>query len=67
MCAAENLFIEDGDVTLDELPSAEKCAELSARFEREGFWPNVFRINERGNVDVLVIDGDTYAIVGGWV
>lgn len=60
--------IADDDVRLDHIPDVDECAELLAKFERAKFWPNVWHINERGNVDLLNITGkDGATIVRSWV
>jgi len=47
--------IEDDDLQLDHIPTIGECRAIIRQWNREQFWPNVFHINERGNVDQLVI------------
>lgn len=61
--------IADDDVRLDHLPDVDEVRELLARFEAESFWPNVWHVNERGNVDLLSLNAETgeATIVRSWV
>ena len=47
--------MQDDDLKLDHIPDVAECRAILARFKAENFYPNVFHINERGNVDQLVI------------
>lgn len=55
----DDIFIED----FDEVP------EVIERMNADQYWPNVWRINERGNVDLLSINLKTgeYEIYRSWV
>ena len=53
----------DDDVKLDHIPDVRECRSLRAKFEADGFWPNVWHVNERGNVDLLSIGHNGAKIV----
>lgn len=59
--------IADDDVTLDHIPDEFECWRLMAQFNQDNFWPNVWHINERGNVDLLRIEYAGASIVQSWV
>jgi len=58
--------IDDDDITVSDLDEIPAVVE---RMNREGFFPNVWHINERGNTDLLSINSDTgeYSILKSWV
>lgn len=58
---------QDGDLMLDHIPSVAECRRLRAQFRRDGYWPNVFHVNERGNVDLLQIGWNGAKIIHSWV
>ena len=59
--------IADEDVQLDHIPNVRECRALRRRFAARKFYPNVWHINERGNVDLLVIGYNGAKIVQSWV
>ena len=59
--------IEDDDVRLDHIPDVAECRELHEKFKADGFWPNVWHINERGNTDLLSVGWNGAKIVKSWV
>ena len=58
--------IDDDDITISDLDEIPAVVE---RMNREGFFPNVWHINERGNTDLLSVNADTghYEILKSWV
>jgi len=58
--------IEDDDITISDLNEIPVVVE---RMNRDGFFPNVWHINERGNTDLLSVNADTgdYKILKSWV
>jgi hypothetical protein len=58
--------IEDDDITISDLNEIPVVVE---RMNREGFFPNVWFVNERGNTDLLSVNADTghYKILRSWV
>ena len=58
--------IEDDDITVSDLNEIPAVVE---RMNRDGFFPNVWYINERGNTDLLSVNADTghYEILKSWV
>lgn len=42
--------------TYDDMDEALK--DINARMEREQFWPNIYYVNERGNIDLLDSSGN---------
>lgn len=60
--------IQDDDLILDHIPDGPQSRALLAEMAREKFWPNVWRVNERGNVDLLRLRRRGGAvIVASWV
>ena len=59
--------ILDDDLTLDHHPDIRECRQLLAKFRADGFCPNVWHINERGNTDLLSIGHNGSKIVKSWV
>jgi hypothetical protein len=47
--------MQEEDLKLDHIPDVSECRQILKQWEQDQFWPNVFHINERGNVDQLVI------------
>ena len=58
--------IEDDDITVSDL---NEIPDVVERMNRDGFFPNVWHINERGNTDLLSVNADTgdYKILKSWV
>jgi hypothetical protein len=58
--------IDDDDITISDLDEIPAVVE---RMNREGFYPNVWHINERGNTDLLSVNAETghYEILKSWV
>lgn len=61
------LDIQDDDLRLDHIPDAKESRQLLAKFKAQGFWPNVYHVNERGNVDLLRLTTRGARIVQSWV
>ena len=59
--------ISDDDLKLDHIPDVAECRKLQAKFKAGGFWPDVWHINERGNVDLLSVGYNGAKIVRSWV
>ena len=57
----------DDDVNLDHIPDVKECRAIRATMKREGFYPNVWHINERGNIDLLCVGYNGAKIVASWV
>lgn len=57
----------DDDLRLDHIPDVKECRQILHKFAKDGFYPNVWHINERGNTDLLVIGYNGAKIVKSWV
>lgn len=57
----------DEDLKLDHIPDVAECRQLRRRFGQNQFWPNVFHVNDHGNIDLLVIGYNGATIVKSWV
>ena len=66
-CNPEPPDIQDDDLRLDHIPDVKECRALLATFKANGFSPNVWHVNERGNVDLLAIGRNGATIVQSWV
>lgn len=62
----DELMTED-DLKLDHIPDVSECRALRRQFSKQNFWPNVFHVNDHGNVDLLSIDENGATIVKSWV
>jgi hypothetical protein len=60
-------YYSDGDITLDHIPDIAECRQIRRQMEKDGFWPNVFHVNDHGNVDLLVIGYNGAKILKSWV
>lgn len=60
-------YSSDDDLKLDHIPDVAECRQLRRQFENEGFWPNVFHVNDHGNVDLLIIGYNGATILKSWV
>jgi hypothetical protein len=60
-------YYSDGDLKLDHIPDVAECRQLRRQFEHGAFWPNVFHVNDHGNVDLLVIGYNGAKILKSWV
>lgn len=60
-------LMSDDDLRLDHIPDIAECRQLRRQFQADGYWPNVWHINERGNVDWLSIGYNGARIVRSWV
>ena len=60
-------LMSDDDQKLDHIPDVAECRQIRRRMTQEQFWPNVWHINERGNVDLLQIGYNGARIVRSWV
>lgn len=49
----DDLEINDNDIRIDHIPSISECRELLAMFKVQGYYPEVFHVNDHGNVDLL--------------
>ena len=63
----EELCIEDDDITLNHIPDVAECRRLRRQFRADGYWPNVWHINDHGNVDLLSIGYNGARIIRSWV
>ena len=54
-CIYNNIVDDDEALRLDHIPDVKECRSLRTKFETKKFWPTVLHINERGNVDILII------------
>ena len=61
-----DVYCED-DIKLDHIPDVAECRQLRRQFKVDGFWPNVWHINDRGNADLLSIGWNGAKIVRSWV
>jgi hypothetical protein len=61
------LEILDDDLKLDYIPDVSQCRKLLAKFNKDKFWPNVWHVNDHGNVDLLAINYNGARIVDSWV
>jgi len=62
----DSVYSED-DIKLDHIPDVKECREIRRQFDKDQFWPNVWHVNERGNVDLLSIGWNGAKIVRSWV
>lgn len=63
----EEVFCDDDDITLDHIPDVAECRALLRQFNADGFWPNVWHINDHGNADLLSIGYNGAKIIRSWV
>lgn len=63
----EECFVDGEDIKLDHIPDVAECRQLRRRFQADGYWPNVFHVNDHGNVDLLCIGYNGAKIVRSWV
>lgn len=61
------LDIQDDDLTLDHIPDIAECRRLKRRFKAAQYWPDVYHINDHGNVDLLCIGWNGARIIESWV
>ena len=64
--AFEDVYAED-DIKLDHIPDIAECRTILREFKRGNFYPNVWHINDHGNVDLLAIGYNGARIVRSWV
>lgn len=57
----------DEDIRLDHIPDVAECRRLLRQFEGDQFWPNVYHVNDHGNVDLLTIGYNGARIIKSWV
>ena len=57
----------DDDLRLDHIPDVAECRKIRKQMDVDRFWPNVWHVNERGNVDLLSIGYHGAKIVKSWV
>jgi hypothetical protein len=57
----------DEDIKLDHIPDIAECRALRRGFQVEGFWPNVWHINDHGNANLLAIGYNGAKIVQSFV
>ena len=60
-------MIEDDDLRLDHIPDVTECRKIRQQFKARNFWPNVWHINDHGNIDLLSIGYNGAKIVSSWV
>jgi hypothetical protein len=60
------LTIDDGDIVINDFNDIPAVIE---RMNREQFWPDVYHVNDHGNVDLLSVNCETgeYSIIQSWV
>jgi hypothetical protein len=63
----DDLDILDDDIKLDHIPDVSECRQLRRQFAKDNYWPNVFYVNDHGNVDLLAIGYNGAKIVKSWV
>ena len=61
------LDICDDDLRLNHIPDVAECRRIRKKMNKDKFWPNVWHVNERGNVDLLAIGYNGAKIVKSWV
>lgn len=59
--------MSDDDLKLDHIPDVAECRKIRRRFASDGFYPNVWHVNERGNVDLLCVGYNGAKIIESWV
>ena len=52
---------------MDHIPNVSECRKLLQAFKADGFWPNVYHVNDHGNVDLLRVGYNGASIVQSWV
>ena len=69
MCSDDEDKLEfcDDDVRLDHIPDVRECRQLVRKFKADNFFPNVWHINDHGNVDLLAVGWNGAKIVKSWV
>ena len=60
-------MMSDDDLKLDHIPDVDECRILRRQFKSDGYWPNVWHVNDHGNVDLLSIGFNGAKIVRSWV
>jgi hypothetical protein len=60
-------MLSDDDLKLDHIPDVRECRALRRQFQKEGYWPNVWHINDHGNADLLSIGWNGAKIIRSWV
>ncbi len=63
----EPLEIGEDDLKLDHIPDVKECRELRREFKQQNFWPDVWHVNDHGNVDLLAIGYNGAKIIKSWV
>ena len=63
----EQLEICHDDLKLDHIPDVAECRRIRKQFDKRQFWPNVWHVNDHGNVDLLSIGYNGAKIVQSWV
>ena len=61
------LEIADDDMRLDHIPDVSECRRMLRDMKASAYWPNVWHINDHGNVDLLRIGWNGAVIVKSWV
>ena len=57
----------DDNLKLDHIPNVKECRQILKQMSKEQYWPNVYRVNDHGNVDLLSIGYNGAKIVKSWV
>ena len=57
----------EGDLKLDHIPDVKESREILRGFKARNYFPNVFHVNDHGNVDLLYIGYNGAKIVQSWV
>ena len=60
-------MMTDDDERLDHIPDVAECRSILRAFKAANFWPDVWHVNDHGNVDLLRIGYNGAKIVQSWV
>ena len=61
------LDIRDEDIRLDHIPDVAECRQLRRQMKADNFFPDVYHVNDHGNVDLLAIGYNGAKIIRSWV
>ena len=61
------LDIQDEDITLDEFPDVKECRALLKQWKEDNFYPNVYVINDHGNVTLIAVGYNGCREIKSWV
>ena len=60
-------YYSEGDIKLDHIPDVAECRKMLCAMKAVRFWPNVFHVNDHGNVDLLTVGYNGARIINSWV